>query len=703
MEVVKHMTNTNKRVYDDSSITQLKGADRVRLRPGVMLGSSDVKGAMHTVFEIFGNSADEAREGFGDKIVVVYHKDGSVSVRDFGRGVPMGWNEKEQEWNWHLIFNELYAGGKYTELDGNMNIEKLDPMDLGNYTIGLNGLGSAATQYTSEWTKVISKREDGIYTKEFAKGLPVGDEVLIEPNTTGETGTFVHWKPDLDVFSDIKFTHEMFHSYLESQAYINELTVEFVDEVNNNSELITYKGTGIIDYLTQRIGEDNIVDLFTKQKGTRGYEKGKGYLARTDIVLAITKDLTNSVYMHHHNTGVMKSGVHRQAFEDAVDKFFKNIASQNGVKITPYDYNGYISILTSTYSTLTSFANQTKDGVSNYFIYELIYDLTLETLEEAVAMGRESITELVNNVVTAALARKKAKEIEAQARIVSKTTSTRVKKPDKFLGCSETDPKKRELFITEGDSAKTSCKDARDGRFQALLPIRGKIINGLKAQLNDLIGGGKRKDGKPNEGNQEVLDIINILGTGIDLNVDGENLFDINKLQYDKIIFTTDADVDGHQIRVLLYTVFLRLFPKLLEAGKVYVAETPLFEFTLHNGTKEYAYDVAEKEQIEERLRKEGKGIKKIHRMKGLGEVNEDVLWHTTLNPETRRLVQLNIDTASEAVRAVSDMLFGLDPTKERKGFVFSLIENQFEEEAKLQSAVKVEEAEEIDEDLYAV
>lgn len=702
MEVVTNMTNPTQKVYDDSSITQLKGADRVRLRPGVMLGSSDVKGALHTVFEIFGNSADEAREGFGEKIVVVHHADGSVSVRDFGRGVPMGWNEKEQSWNWHLIFNELYAGGKYTELDGNMDIEKLDPMDLGNYTIGLNGLGSAATQYTSEWTKVISMREDGVYTKEFAKGLPVGDDVLITENTTGETGTFVHWKPDLDVFSDTTFTFDMFHSYLESQAYINELVVEFVDEVNNNSEVVVYKGTGIVDYLTQRIGEDNIIDLFTKERGTRGYEKGKGYLARTDIVLAVTNDLTNSVYMHHHNTGVMKSGVHRQGFEDAVDKFFRSIANQNGVKITPYDYNGYISVLTSSYSTLTSFANQTKDGVSNYFIYELIYQLVLETLEEAVAMGRESITSLIDNVVTAALARKQAKEIEQQARIVSKATSTRTKKPEKFVGCTESNPEKRELFIVEGDSAKGACKNARDGKFQALLPIRGKIINALKAPLEDLIGGGKDKEGKPKKGNQEVLDIINILGTGIDLSVDGASLFDINKLQYDKIIFTTDADVDGHQIRVLLYTVFLRLFPKLLEAGKVYVAETPLFEISLSNGSAEFAYSVEEKEQIEERLRKEGKGIKKIHRMKGLGETKADMLWNTTMNPDSRRLVQLKIDYNDETVRAVSEMLFGLDPHKERKNFVFSLIENQYEEEAKLQGAVQVETSVQ-EEDVYAI
>lgn len=696
--------NKKNQVYDEESISQLKGADRVRLRPGVMLGSSDVKGAMHTVFEIAGNSFDEAREGFGDRVIIRYHADGSVSVRDFGRGVPMGWNEKEQAWNWHLIFNELYAGGKYSELNGDLDYSKLDPMDLSNYTIGLNGLGSASTQYTSEFTKVVSRRADGVYTKEFAKGNPTEDELLVEPNETGETGTFVHWKPDLDVFSDISFKKDMFIKYLESQAYINEITIEYIDEVNNNGEVITYVGTGTKDLLLQKIGKDNVLDVFEKVGAKRGTtHEGKKYLARADIILAITTSLPNSVNLHHHNTGVMTIGMHRRAFEDAVDKFFRTIGNAQGVKVTPYDYNGYLSILTSTYSTSTSFANQTKDGISDTFIYEMVYNLVIDALEEAVAMGRESITTLIDNVLRAALARKQAKEIEQQARFVSKVASTRTKKPEKFLGCKETDPKKRELFITEGDSAKTSCKDARDGTFQALLPIRGKIINGLKAQLEDLIGGGKDKDGKPKKGNQEVLDIINILGTGIDLNIDGDNLFDINKLQFDKIIFTTDADVDGHQIRVLLYTVFLRLFPKLLEEGKVYVAESPLFEFTLFDGTKLYAYDMDEKLEIEERLRNQSKGIKKIHRMKGLGEVNSDVLWETTLNPETRRLVPLDIDTANATVRAVSDMLFGQDPTKERKGFVFNLIESQFEEESKIQHAIQVAEAEVEDEDLYAV
>lgn len=684
--------NKSNHGYDESSISQLKGADRVRLRPGVMLGSSDVKGAMHTVYEIVGNSADEAREGFGDKIIVIYHADGSISVRDFGRGVPMGFNEKEGQWNWHLIFNELYAGGKYSELNGDLDYSKLDPMDLSNYTIGLNGLGSASTQYTSEFTKVISRRADGVYTKEFVKGNPTEDELLVEPNETGETGTFVHWKPDLEVFTDISFTQAMFVKYLESQAYINELTIEYTDEVNNNGETIVYSGTGIKDLLLQKIGKDNVIDMFEKVGAKRGTtHEGKQYLARADIILAVTSSLPNSVNLHHHNTGVMTIGVHRTAFEDAVEKFFRAIGNANGVKVTPYDYNGYLSILTSTYSTSTSFANQTKDGISDTFIYEMVYNLVTDALEEAVAMGRESITTLIDNVITAAVARKQAKELEQRARLVSKVASTRTKKPEKFVDCKEKDPKKRELFIVEGDSAKGACKLARSGVFQALLPIRGKIINGLKASLEDLIGGGKKPDGTPNKGNQEVLDIINVLGTGIDIEGVEESLFDIDNLQYDKIIITTDADVDGHQIRALLYTIFYRLFPKLLEEGKVYVAETPLFTIELKNGKNLYAYTAEEQEEKLEEARKLG-GYKKISRSKGLGENDPDMLWETTMNPETRRLVPLKIDIKEQIVRDISNMLFGNDPNKERKGFVLALLETKLAEEATLQDMVSVVE-----------
>lgn len=633
--------------YNDNSIKSLKGAERVRMRPGVMFGSDDINGAFHTLKEILGNSLDESRAGYGKVITVTHHSDNSISVLDEGRGVPMDWNEAEQRFNWDLIFNELYAGGKYDE----------DNQDY-EFSIGLNGLGSAATQYTSEYMEVTSYRSDNIYKKQFAKGEPTEEELQVTPNTTGKTGTLIRWKVDNEVFPDTNFTAKMFKDLLESQAHINSLEIIFVDE--NNGETVTYKGEGIKAYLHQQLG-DSVIEMLEKENASSGIERGKNYRSKVEVVLAITNE-TNSKYMHFHNTGAMRTGVHNSAFESAVTEFFKNVSKQHGVKITPYDYNGYLSVLSSTYSNITSFANQTKDGVSNTFIYNIVYSTVLDILEEAVAMQKESITTLVGNVVTAALARKKAKEIEAQERLVNKVTSARRPKAEKFVDCRERDPRKRELFIVEGDSAKGACKNARDGSFQALLPVKGKPMNGLKSSIEDLLK------------NQEIQDIINTVGTGVD--IDGVDLFDIEKCQFENIIITTDADIDGQQIRVLLYTIFYRLMPKLLEAGKVFVAETPLFEFETSKGSM-FAYTMEEKDQIVEECRQKGISIKKINRSKGLGENDPDMLWHTTMNPETRRLVPLEIDIKDKVVRDVTNMLFGLDPTKERKGFVFSLLEEK--------------------------
>lgn len=659
--------------YNDNSIKSLKGAERVRMRPGVMFGSDDINGAFHTLKEILGNSLDESRAGYGKLITVTHHKDGSISVQDNGRGVPMDWNEEEQRYNWDLIFNELYAGGKYDE----------DNKDY-EFSIGLNGLGSAATQYTSEWMRVVSKRADFIFEKSFSKGEPTEAELVKLPNTSGETGTLVHWKIDNDVFPDTDFKQWMFKDLLESQAHINSITLVFKDE--NTGEEFEYVGKGIESYLTEQLG-DKVVDVFTKEVESEGIERGKNYRAKAEIVLVVTDD-TDSKYLHFHNTGAMRSGVHNSAFESAVTHFFKEVGKQNGVKITPYDYNGYLSVLSSTYSNITSFANQTKDGVSNLFIYEIVYNTVLDMLQEAVAMKRDSITTLIDNVVTAALARKKAKEIEAQERLVNKVTSSRRAKAEKYVDCREKDPAKRELFIVEGDSAKGACKLARDGSFQALLPVKGKTINALKATIEDILGGGKDKDGKPKKGNQEVLDIISTLGTGVDIG-GSSDLFDINKLQFNKIIIATDADVDGYQIRVLLYTIFYRLMPKLLEEGYIYVAETPLFELSMSNGESWFAYTVEEKEELEEKAKQQRLSVKKVSRSKGLGENDPDMLWETTMNPATRRLVQLKINPNDEMVRAVSNMLFGSDPGKERKGFVFSMIEEKLGEELELVELVE--------------
>lgn len=658
--------------YNDSSIKSLKGAERVRKRPGVMFGSDDINGAFHTLKEIIANSLDESRAGHGKNITVKYHADGSISVLDTGRGVPMDWNIDEQRFNWDLIFNELYAGGKYDEENGDYE-----------FSLGLNGLGSAATQYASEWMHVISWRKDKVYKKDFAKGAPTDADLVIEPNTSGKTGSLVHWKIDNEVFPDTDFSAKMFKELLESQAHLNAVDLLFIDE--HTGEEVNYHGIGIEAYLKEQLG-DKVIDVLVKSKDSSGTEKGKKYRAKGEIVLAITNE-TKSKQLHFHNTATMRSGVHGSAFDYAVTAFFKDIAKQYGVSIIPYDYQDYLSVLSSTYSNITSFANQTKDGVSNNFIFDLVNSTVLDMLQEAVAMKKESVTSLIENVVTAANARKKAKEIEQLERQASKLTSKRREKAEKFVDCSSKDPSEKELFIVEGDSAKGSCKNARDRRFQALLPVKGKPMNALKATISDLLE------------NQEIRDIINTIGAGIDIPVEGVELFDINKCEFAKIIFTTDADVDGNQIRVLLYTIFYRLMPKLLEAGMVYVAETPLFELVTNQKDKNnkpvsmFAYSVEEKETIIEDCKKNRIAIVKINRSKGLGQNNPDMLRMTTMSPETRRLVPLTIDINDPVVRDISNMLFGEDVNKERKGFIFSLLEEKLGEDAGLGDLIETIEA----------
>ena len=685
-------------VYDDSSIRQLKGADRVRKRPSVNFGTDDIKGAFHTVTEVMANSMDEARAGYGKLVEVTYHADNSISLRDYGRGVPMGYNEKEGLMNWHLIFNELYAGGKYGEIFDEEDEDSTEAVDVSavNYVfpLGLNGLGAASTQYTSEWFKVISYRDGKVFKKDFVKGAPTDEELIVEDATTEETGTFIHWKIDNEVFADTNFTTKMFTDFFESQAYINSVVVVFKDE--HNGFEAEYVGKGIEAYLKEKLG-DVVIDTLYKERTNSGVENGKKYLAKAEIILAITEE-TDSTYMYFHNTSIMRTGAHYTAFEQAVNDFFKQVGRENGVNITRYDYNNYVSVLISSYSSIVSFAGQTKDGVSNMFIYNLVYTTVRDMLEEAVAMQKESITTLVNNVVITALARKKAKEIEQQEKQIKKATSVRKKKPEKYAGCKSNNPAEKELFIVEGDSAKGACEKARDSRFQAILPVKGKPLNCLKAPLKRILGDKNGKTEKEKIGNKEIQDIISIIGTGVC--TDDIDLFDESKCEFDKIIFATDADVDGFQIRVLLYTVFYRLMPKLLEQGKIYVAASPLFSIDLHNGESLFAYTPEEHDEIMADLRSKGITPKRVDRIKGLGQTNPRMLSKSTMHPDTRKLIQLKLDTNSMVVREISNMLFGDDPNKERKGFIFSLLEERLGADAELIDLVDTVEA--MDAELYA-
>ena len=422
----------------DDSIKALKGADRVRLRPGVMFGSDNIKGAFHTFKEILGNSLDEARGGFGKEIEVVYYKDGAISVRDYGRGVPMGWNKAEERWNWDLVFNELYAGGKYED------------DEVYKFSVGLNGLGAAAVQYVSEYFIVESYQGNKMFRKEFAKGCPLDDKLeeydLSEDKK--QTGTFIKWKIDNEVFRNTNFKFKDFLEYCEGQAHINEVNFTITDE--KTGEVVRYEGKGTEYYLREQVG-DSVIQVLTKKEKTEGLEeRNQKYTAECEVCLAITEE-TESKQLYFHNTATMTTGYHVQAVQDAISGFFKALGKKNNVTIMPYDYNDYLSVLVSSYSNITSFANQTKDGVDNKFIYDLVKKTITDLLEESVAKGLDCMTTLMDNVVNAAIARKKAKELENQERMIRKTTGGKKVKAEKYVDCRSNDPREKELFILEGE------------------------------------------------------------------------------------------------------------------------------------------------------------------------------------------------------------------------------------------------------------
>ncbi|MNL91287.1 DNA topoisomerase 4 subunit B [compost metagenome] len=641
--------------YNNSSIKKLKGPDKVRTRPGVMFGSDDIIGAFHTVKEIVSNSLDEARSGFGTQIDITYHVDKSITVKDRGRGVPMAWNPEEEDMNWRLVFDDLYAGGKFTDDDY-------------DFALGLNGLGATATQHSSEYFVVESKRDGKIFKKEFAKGWPLDNDLIEEDNPNhSDTGTTIRWKPDLDVFQETNFPFQMFKDFCETQAHLNKVNILLTDETTN--EEIFYEGLGLVEYMSHLLGEGDytLLQRTAKVNGTEMQNgKSKPYKAECELILAITEERTN-VSMFFHNTAPMSIGMHTQAFESAILDFFKGISKQHQVTIRQQDYMDYLSVMISTYSNITSFANQTKIGVSNTFIHSMIYNAVLDLLEEEVAKGNESITNLINNVVNAAFARKKAKEVEAQEKLVRKNSSNRQPDPEKFRGCKEKDPAKREVIIVEGDSALTACKSAR-ASYQALLGAKGKPINCLKKSVEDVLN------------NEVIKSIMTVLGTGVEIG-DSANTFDISKLQYSRIIIMTDADVDGYQIRALLYTFFYKYTPKLLEGGYVYIAETPLFKLMLdkpYEGQNSiYVHTVEQKDRKIKKLEEAGIRVTKIKRYKGLGENNPDVLWETTLDPDNRNLVPLEMDINNQLVRDITNMLFGEDIGKERKDFIYSLWDSE--------------------------
>jgi len=644
--------------YDDQSIEKLEGADRVRKRPGVIFGSDGIEGCEHSFFEILSNSVDEAREGYGSTITVTYYKDHSIEVDDRGRGVPMGYNEKYKCYNWELIYCELYAGGKYNNNQGGGAYE---------FSLGLNGLGACATQYSSEFFEVFSFNGEQESHMSFKKGSPVS-ELEVRPLDKKErrTGTVTYWRPDLEVFTAISIPREYFCDVLEKQAVVNaglRFMLKYENADGSFFEQEFLYPNGISDYVARLAGETAMTQPVLWKMGEtvgRDREDKPEYKLMAEVSFCVSN--TVNVLEYYHNSSFLEHGgsperAVKNAFVYSVDKKLKAAGkyNKNESKITFADIEDCLVLVTNSFSTQTSYENQTKKSITNTFIAQALTDFMKEQLEIYFAENPVETDKFISQV----LVNKRSRETAETTRLNIKkklTASTDVaSRVEKFVPCRSKDPEKRELYIVEGDSAMTSCKLGRDADFQAIIPVRGKTLNCQKSTYEKIFK------------SDIIVDLLRVIGCGVEIKakVKGDFLpFDINSLRWSKIIICTDADEDGFQIRTLLLTLFNRLLPTLIKEGRVYIAESPLFEITTKDDTY-FAYNEQEKADILEKL---GNTKYVLQRSKGLGENEPEMMWKTTMNPASRRLIRVNAAEA-EATERIFDVLLG-DNLPERKEFI---------------------------------
>ena len=657
---------TNKKAtpqhYNDQSIRALKGADRVRKRPAVIFGSDGLEGCEHSYFEILSNSVDEAREGHGNEILTILYRDHSIKVDDRGRGVPLGYNEKEQRWNWDLIYCELYAGGKYDNNNGSSAYE---------FSLGLNGLGACATQYSSEFMDVYSY--DGKFERHiaFKKGEPVTGELEERELEKKEkrTGTVIHWRPDREVFTDINITPERIREILHRQAVVNA-GISFVFKYENEDRSFTEEKflyeNGISDYIKEKVGDSARTEPVIWHLETQGRDRDDKdeYKLKADISFCTSNNV--SMLEYYHNSSFLEHGgspdrAVKSAFTFAIDKYLRSSGkyNKNEAKITFADVSDSLVLVSNSFSTMTSYENQTKKAITNTFIYEamnefLRYNLDIYFIEHPVE------AEIMANQV---LVNKRSRETAENARISIKKKLTGTidiaNRVEKFVNCRSKDPNVRELYIVEGDSALTSCKLGRSAEMQAIIPVRGKTLNCLKADYAKIFK------------SEIITDLLKVIGCGVEIEgkVKGDiSPFNLDNLRWSKIIICTDADEDGFQIRTLLLTMFYRLLPTLIKEQRVFIAETPLFEITVKDKGKEqtyFAYDEFEKADI---LKEIGNKKYTIQRSKGLGENEPQMMWQTTMNPATRRLIAVTPADAKKT-EEIFDTLLG-DNIAARKAFI---------------------------------
>mgnify|MGYP004517697301 FL=1 len=649
-----------KATYDNESISSLKGADRVRKRPGVIFGSDGLEGCEHAVFEILSNAIDEARGGHGRLITVTRFADRSIQVEDQGRGCPVDWNEKEGRYNWELVFCELYAGGKYD----NENSENYE------FSLGLNGLGSCATQYASRYMDVTVWRDGKEYRLHFERGEIVGKlEISDQSGSKKRTGTTIRWLPDLDVFTDIQIPVDYYRDVMKRQAVVNAgVTFRLRNEVSAGkfeTEEFLYE-QGIIDYIRELAGEDALTEPVFWEAERRGRDRADKPEYKVKLSVALCFSNRVAVCEYYHNSSFLEHGgspekATRSALVSAIDKYLRdnNKYTKGEAKITFPDVQDCLVLVSNNFSTQTSYENQTKKAITNKFIQEAMTEFLRSRLEIYFIENREAAEKIAAQV----LINKRSRETAERTRINQKKKLTEkidiANRVQKFVDCRTKDVERREIYIVEGDSALGACKQSRDAEFQGLMPVRGKILNCLKADYPRIFK------------SDVITDLMKVLGCGVEVSgkmVKDLNQFDLNNLRWSKVVICTDGDVDGFQIRTLILTMLYRLCPTLIREGYVYIAETPLFEITCKEKSGEktwFAYSEKEKADILKKL--EGKKVN-VQRSKGLGENDPEMMWMTTMSPETRRLIRVLPEDAEETAR-VFDLLLG-DNLSGRKDYI---------------------------------
>lgn len=644
-----------KAVYNEESISQLKGADRVRLRPAVIFGSDGIEGCEHAVFEILSNSIDEAREGYGKEITVTRFLDGSVEVVDHGRGMPMDYNEKEKRWNWELLFCEMYAGSKYNTNNGGTY----------EYSLGLNGLGLCATQYASEYMDAEVHKNGFRYEIHFKAGEPVS-ELQKEPYNKKDTGTRIRWKPDIKVFTDIDIPLEYYQETILRQSVVNA-GIKFVlrnqtGEKSFDKYEYCYEN-GIVDYIKEFVGDD----AFSSVQFWQGERKGRDradlpeYKVKLNVALCFSNKKQLKEY--YHNSSFLEHGgapekAVKSAFVSQIDSYLKANSKylKSDSKINFQDVEDCLVLVSSSFSTQTSYENQTKKAITNKFIQEAMTDFLRHQLEVYFIENRIDAEKIAEQVLINMRSRVKAESTRLNIKKTLQSGNSMTDRIEKFVDCRSKDVSEREIFIVEGDSALGACKQARDSAFQAVMPVRGKILNCLKAEYPKIFK------------NDIITDLIKVLGCGVEVSSKANknlSLFNMDNLRWSKVIICTDADVDGYQIRTLILTMIYRLMPTLIKEGKVFIAESPLYEITCKDETW-FCYTEKEKQDA---LLEIGDRKYTIQRSKGLGENEPEMMWLTTMNPKTRRLIKVEPEYSPEAVADKFDLLLG-DNLQGRKDYI---------------------------------